>query len=104
MLHELKSPKKGNAPKPPKKSGLEPTPSETPKRLNAYGRALAFTSMALVFGVIEIVLFSAVAALFGVDVSIATMPLAWLIVFYSLFLIPGLCLFIALMHISSMFE
>lgn len=47
------------------------------------------TSMAVAFGVIELVLFSAVAGLFGVTVDVNTMPTNWLVAFYALFLVPA---------------
>ena len=78
-------------------------PSE-PAKLNAFGKALVLTSMALVIGVIEIVLFSAIAEAFGVAVDVKTMPTNWLIVFYALFFIPGVCLFWAAAHLFNLFE
>lgn len=75
-----------------------------PKPLNALGRALILTSMAVAFGVIELVLFSAVAGLFGVTVDVNTMPTNWLVVFYALFLVPGLGLLFAFFNIVSVLE
>lgn len=102
MLKEHKSRQKKNEAQatPPSK----PDVSDEPVRLNAFGKALALTSMALVIGVIEIVLFSAVAELFGVAIDVKTMPTNWLVVFYGLFLLPGVCLFWAAAHLFNLFE
>ena len=65
---------------------------------------MVLTSVGLAIGVIEIVLFSAIAAFFGVAVDVQTMPTNWLIVFYALFLLPGVCFFWASAHLFNLFE
>jgi hypothetical protein len=80
------------------------TVDSEPEKLNAFGKAMLLTSMGLVIGVIEIVLFSATAAFFDVAVDVNTMPTNWLIVFYALFLIPGICFFWASAHLFNLFE
>ncbi len=72
--------------------------------LNNFGTAVVLTSLALAIGVVEIVLFSAVANYFGVAVDSHTMPSNWHAVYLALFLIPGLLLLRALMSISDMFH
>jgi len=80
------------------------TASRQPKRLNALGRAVVLTSMAVAVGVSELIVFSGVATVFSVDVNPSTMPVAWLIVFYALFLVPGVFLMFALINIASVLD
>ena len=75
-----------------------------PVKLNDFGKALVLTSAGLAIGVIELVLFSAVAGLFDVTVDVKTMPTNWLVVFYGLFLLPGVSLYWALAHLFNLFE
>jgi hypothetical protein len=77
------------------------TPDPTPP-LNNFGTAIVLTSIALTVGVVEIVLFSAIANYFGVAVDTNTMPLNWQAVYLALFLVPGLLLLRAIMSISNM--
>ena len=79
-------------------------PVEPSLPLNNFGTALALTALALIVGVIEIVIFSVVANFFGVVVDAHTMPTNWQVVFFLLFLLPGLLLFRAMMSISNMFH
>lgn len=84
----------------------EPAPAEPPEpaKLNAFGRALVLTVIGVAIGVIELVLFSAAANFFAVAMNVATMPTNWLVVFYALFLVPGVCLFWASAHLFNLFE
>lgn len=107
LLHSRKSSKSIAIPfKLEEASNVTPLQSEPEERatLNGFGRALVMTSVALVFGVVEIIIFSAVASMYGVAVNVHTMPTNWTIVFYSLFVIPGLCLLMAIAHFTTMFE
>lgn len=72
---------------------------EKPLHLNRFGRALAFTSLGVVIGLVELVLFSWVAHFAGVDVNVTTMTTSWLVAFYALFLVPGVCLLYAFLTI-----
>lgn len=67
-------------------------------------RILTLALTALVVGLIELLIFSAVAHFCGVKVEFTTMTLVWRIVFCSLFLIPGILLFFALMVLTTMFD
>ena len=86
---------------PPPSDSAEPA---EPAKLNAFGKAMLLTSMGLVIGVIEIVLFSAIATLFGIAVDVNTMPINWLTVFYALFLFPGICFIWASAHLFNLWE
>lgn len=79
------------------------TPEASPP-LNNFGTAVVLTSIALAVGVVEIVLFSAVANYFGIAVDTNTMPSNWRAVYFALFLVPGLLLLRATMSISNMFH
>lgn len=81
-----------------------PAEPSKPVKLNALGRALVLTSMGIAIGVVELVLFSTAAAFMGVEVNSATMPTNWLVVFYALFLLPGVCLVFAFFNIVSVLE
>jgi hypothetical protein len=50
---------------------------------------------------IEMIIFGIIAQLFGVSMNLDTMPLIWKIVFFSLFLVPGVFLFLALVVLSA---
>ena len=97
---------------PDENSGAAPSPIESqvekkasePAKLNAFGNALVLSAMALAIGVIELVLFSSVAGLFGIVVDINTMPTNWLIAFYAIFILPGVCLFWASCHLFNLWE
>lgn len=67
-------------------------------------RVLGLGVVAILIGLIELLVFSAVAFYCGVKVDLITMTLVWKIAFVSLFIIPGLLLFFALMVLSSMFN
>ena len=67
-------------------------------------RAFFLVLMAFIIGLIELILFSAVAHYFDVKVDIDTMTLIWKISFFSLFIVPGALLFFALMVISTLFS
>jgi len=85
-------------------SKLEEKKLEEKKEQPPMLKALILTIMAIVIFVIEIILFKAVAYMFGVAIDVNTMSLVWSIVFYSLFLIPGLLLFFALNVVLTLFE
>jgi RsiW-degrading membrane proteinase PrsW (M82 family) len=74
---------------------------DTEKPMGPYARAAGLTAMAFVLLVIELVAFSWVAYLFKVKMDPNTMPLNWQVGFWSLFLIPGLFCFLALMNLVS---
>jgi TRAP-type C4-dicarboxylate transport system permease small subunit len=101
--------KKGRKKRDPDVSSAELASAEPPKppepiELNAFGKALVLTAYGLAFGVIEIVSFNFVARLYGVAIDVETMPTDWLVVFYALFIIPGLFLFWAFVHLFNLFE
>ena len=79
----------------------EPT---DPVKLNAFGKALVLTAAGLAIGVVELIVFSAAATVFQIEINVATMPTNWLVVFYGLFLIPGICFFWAFAHLFDLFE
>lgn len=98
-----------------KKSGIKSTPKtsttaaattnkEDSVEYSAFFKATVLTAMAFVFGVIEIIIFSWIASAFNVKVDANTMPLNWQIGFFSLFLIPGILLFLALLNITSVMK
>lgn len=106
LLTRSKSPSKtqDNAPL-PNTAKDESASSATPAPpLNNFGTALVLTALALVIGVVEIVLFSVAARFFGVAVDVNSMPTNWLVVFYALFIIPGLLFFRAFLSITNMFH
>jgi hypothetical protein len=88
----------------PSTQSTSPPEQEERKPLNGFGRALVLTSYAFVVVVIEVVLFSAVASIYGIEVNVSTMPTNWLVVFYALGLIPGLMLFMAFAFLTTMFD
>ena len=101
--------KKGRKKKDSDASSAEPASVEPPKppepmELNAFGKTLVLTVYGLAFGVFEIVSFSTAARLYGVAINIETMPTNWLVVFYALFIIPGIFLFWAFVHLFNLFE
>ena len=67
-------------------------------------KAFVLTVMAALIGIIELILFSWFAYLFGVTVDPSKMSLTWTLGFYALYLIPGLLLFLAFINIVSTFE
>ena len=69
-----------------------------------YMKAFVLTCMAVLLFLIELILFTWIAYLFGVNIEIGKMPLVWTIGFFALFIIPGLELFLALVNIVSTFE
>jgi hypothetical protein len=81
-----------------------PTDDKAEKPTPAYMKALACTSMAFVLFVIELVIFTWIAHLFGVAADFDTMTLPWRMGFVAIFLIPGLLLFVAFLHIMSVME
>ncbi|HEY3327302.1 MAG TPA: hypothetical protein VGK14_09025 [Novimethylophilus sp.] len=82
----------------------EPQGKSEPVKLNDFGKALVLTVCGLAIGVVEIVLFSTFANIYGIAISTVTMPTNWLIVFYALFVVPGVFLFMAFAHLSNLFE
>lgn len=58
-------------------------------------RILMLVIFAVASFLIEIIVFGIIAHLFGVNIDLATMSLIWKVIFYSLFLIPGVFLFLA---------
>jgi len=58
-------------------------------------RILMLVIFAVASFLIEIIIFGIVAHLFGVNIDLATMSLIWKVIFYLLFLIPGVFLFLA---------
>ena len=86
----------------------ERTPSEkaavSKRKPTAVTRALVCVSTACILGVIEILLFSQFAAIYGVAVDIKSMPTNWAAVYYLLWLLPGFFLFLAVVNISTIFE
>jgi len=88
------------------RKAVKPTkegPSE-PVKLNDFGKALVLTSYGLAIGVIELVMFSAIAGLNGVSVDVSTMPTNWLVAFYGIFVLPGIFLFWAAAHLFNLWE
>jgi hypothetical protein len=67
-------------------------------------RILIFIVTAIIIGLIELIVFSAIAHFFGVKVDLDTMTLLWKIVFYSLFVIPGILFIYAFMVFTTMFD
>lgn len=50
-------------------------------------------------GLVELILFSWLAYFFGVEVNVTKMATNWLVAFYALFIIPGVCFFLAFIAI-----
>lgn len=98
--------KKPNSPteSPATSTAEEPSKPQKPRKLNPLGKALVLASCGLSFGVIEIVYFSLLANWNDVAVNVQTMPIHWLVVFYALFVIPGIFLFWAAAHLFNLFE
>jgi hypothetical protein len=94
--------KKNNQPE--IKQNTEVKPENQKKSHGPFMNAFVLTIMAVVIGIIEFILFSWFAYMFGVVVEFGKMPLIWNVVFYSLFLIPGVLLFLALINILGTFE
>ncbi|MFO0321677.1 MAG: hypothetical protein ACK504_04525 [Bacteroidota bacterium] len=67
-------------------------------------RILVFLVTAIIIGLIELIIFSAIAHYFGVKVDLNTMTLLWKIVFYSLFVIPGILFVYAFLVFTTMFD
>lgn len=67
-------------------------------------RILIFLVTAIIIGLIELIIFSAVAHYCGVKVDLSTMTLLWKIVFYSLFVIPGILFVYAFLVFTTMFD
>lgn len=67
-------------------------------------RILIFLVLAVIIGLIELIIFSAIAYYFDVKVDMNTMPLLWKIFFYSLFVIPGILFVYASMVFTTMFD
>jgi len=103
MLANRKAEKVNVTSSPLEKGVSNATHTERPK-LNALGRAFLLSSMAVALIVIEVVLFGLVASLFGIDVNVNTMPIPWLIVFYALFLVPGVLLWFALLNMMGIIK
>jgi hypothetical protein len=78
--------------------------SEDMRQPGALMRALVCISMTLLVGVAEVVVFSWIASMYGVEVEPKSMPTNWLIVFYGMFLLPGYFLFLAAAHLSTVME
>lgn len=72
-----------------------PQPEIPDKPIPFMLRILTMVVMAVAIFLIEIIIFSGIAYLANVKVNLQTMPLTWQIVFYSLFLIPGILLVFA---------
>lgn len=114
MLEARRGKRKGKG-APPSPTALESPPEPSarpvaaeqapePKKLNAFGKALVLSAMGLCIGVIELVLFSFFAAVGGVAIDLATMPITWQVAFYAIFIVPGICLFWAAAHLFNLFE
>lgn len=58
-------------------------------------RILMLVIFAVASCLIEIIIFGIIANFCGVEVNLETMPLLWKVIFFSLFLIPGVFLFLA---------
>ena len=58
-------------------------------------RILLLVIFAFASFLIEIIIFTGIASIFGVAFNLSTMALVWKIIFYSLFLVPGAFLFLA---------
>lgn len=96
-----KKPRPKSSPK--SRQNAEPPSGEAApeKPMGPYMRAAALTSVAFVLLVIELVAYSWIAAFFKVKVDLNTMPLNWQVGFWSLFAVPGLFCFLALINIVS---
>ncbi len=79
MLKRRKAGKRAKESIQPEESAAAPEPVE----LNAFGKALVLTTYALAIGIIELVLFSPIAGIFGARVDVNTMPTNWLVAFYG---------------------
>jgi hypothetical protein len=100
FLASKKRAKTGNPRKPKATPSLSDTDPKADKPMPAYMKAFSCTVMAFVILVIELVIFGWIAHAFGVTTeSTYRMPAPWLFGFYALFLLPGLLLFLALLHI-----
>jgi hypothetical protein len=73
--------------------------SEKLVTLNRFGRALVWTTIGVGVGILELILFSWTAHFFGVVIELAKMQTNWLVAFYTLFVIPGVCFFFAFVTI-----
>ncbi len=67
-------------------------------------RILVLVIFAFASLLIEMILFGAIAHFFGVKMNLETMTLVWKIISFSLFLIPGTFLFLALVTLSANME
>lgn len=69
--------------------------NEEKEEMSPMMRILLLVIFAFASFLIEIIFFSGIASIMGVDVNLSTMTIVWKIIFYSLFLIPGTFLFLA---------
>lgn len=60
------------------------------KPINAMGRTMIWAALAVATFLVELIIFSLIAMLFGVSINIETMPLNWLFGFYALFVLPSI--------------
>ena len=64
-------------------------------------RILMLVVFAVASFLIEIIIFGIIAHFYGVEVNLEVMTLFWKSIYYSLFFIPGVFLFLALLTLSS---
>jgi len=77
-----------------------PTPKQEAKPWPFMLRILLNVIFAFASLLIEMIIFGLVAHLYGVDLNLEKMTLVWKIVFFSLFLVPGAFLFLAILILS----
>ncbi len=70
----------------------------------AFMKAFVCVAFAAAILVIELIAFSWILSIAGIEFNLDTMPVNWKIGFYAMFAIPGISCFIALLHISSTFS
>lgn len=66
-------------------------------------RVIVLSLTGVIVGLIELIIFSAVAHYCGVTIDLVTMTIVWKTVFYSLFIIPSILLLFAVMVLTTMF-